>query len=122
MTAHRRVPPRDRQRAIEAVRNGSTFEQAAAQVGATKETVRRWTRAEIPLSERNRLPPRPYDVTPWTEQDVKALQECWDRRMSVSEIGRALGRTRNEVAGKARRLGLASRESPIKRLEAVDVP
>lgn len=52
----------------------------------------------------------------WTEERVAALQRLWAQGLSASQIAERLGSvTRNAVIGKAHRLGLASRPSPIRR-------
>ncbi|MFY9288742.1 MAG: GcrA family cell cycle regulator [Alphaproteobacteria bacterium] len=52
----------------------------------------------------------------WTEQKIQALKEMWGHGYSASEIAKHLGGlTRNAVIGKAHRLKLSSRPSPIKR-------
>jgi len=51
----------------------------------------------------------------WTEEEVLTLQRLWDQGLSASQIAQQLGSvTRNAVIGKAHRLGLASRPSPIR--------
>ena len=51
----------------------------------------------------------------WTEDQIDQLKELWGEGLSTSEIGRKLGVTKNAVVGKAHRLGLPPRPSPIKR-------
>jgi GcrA cell cycle regulator len=52
----------------------------------------------------------------WTEQKIQALKDMWGHGYSASEIAKHLGGlTRNAVIGKAHRLKLSSRPSPIKR-------
>ena len=52
----------------------------------------------------------------WTDEKVETLTKLWREGKSASEISVLLGDvTRNAVIGKAHRLGLASRPSPIKR-------
>ena len=54
----------------------------------------------------------------WTEQKIQMLKDMWGHGFSASEIaGRLGGFTRNAVIGKAHRLKLSSRPSPIKRDE-----
>ena len=52
----------------------------------------------------------------WTDERVAKLQELWDKGLSASQIAKELaeGVTRNAVIGKAHRMGLASRPSPVK--------
>lgn len=49
----------------------------------------------------------------WTPAKVAELQRLWPEGESTSAIGRKLGMTKNAVLGKAHRLGLPSRPSPI---------
>lgn len=52
----------------------------------------------------------------WTEQKIQMLKDMWGNGYSASEIAKHLGGlTRNAVIGKAHRLKLSSRPSPIKR-------
>lgn len=52
----------------------------------------------------------------WTETRVERLRSLWSEGLSASQIADHLGGvTRNAVIGKAHRLGLSSRPSPIKR-------
>jgi GcrA cell cycle regulator len=51
----------------------------------------------------------------WTDERVAELKRLWEQGLSASQIAAALGGiTRNAVIGKAHRLGLAARPSPIK--------
>lgn len=51
----------------------------------------------------------------WTDEKVKMLVQLWESGQSITQIGKALGMTRNAVVGKAHRIGLAKRASPIVR-------
>jgi GcrA cell cycle regulator len=52
----------------------------------------------------------------WTEQRIEMLRRLWGQGQTASQIASALGGvTRNAVIGKAHRLGLTGRPSPIKR-------
>lgn len=52
----------------------------------------------------------------WTEERIEKLTKLWDKGFSASQIATELaeGVTRNAVIGKAHRLGLKSRPSPVK--------
>ena len=52
----------------------------------------------------------------WTDDRVEKLRELLDKGLSASQIAKELaeGVTRNAVIGKAHRMGLASRPSPVK--------
>lgn len=52
----------------------------------------------------------------WTEDRIAKLTELWDKGFSASQIAAELGEgvTRNAVIGKAHRLCLKSRPSPVK--------
>ena len=49
----------------------------------------------------------------WTEERLAQLRKLWDEGLSISQIGDALGVSRNAIAGKAHRIGLPKRPSPI---------
>ena len=51
----------------------------------------------------------------WTPELVQQLSRLWDEGLSTAEIGRRLGVTKNAVVGKAHRLALTPRPSPLKR-------
>src|SRR4051794_31810330 len=55
----------------------------------------------------------------WTDERIDRLKELWTRGMTASQIADELGGvSRNAVIGKAHRLGLQSRPSPVKANEA----
>lgn len=59
----------------------------------------------------------------WTDQRVAQLKKLWQQGKSASEIAETLGGvTRNAVIGKAHRLGLSGRPSPIKTATIVKKP
>jgi GcrA cell cycle regulator len=60
----------------------------------------------------------------WTDERVDTLRELWGSGKSASEIAAILGDniTRNAVIGKAHRLGLSGRPSPIRRKPAAPAP
>lgn len=51
----------------------------------------------------------------WTDEKVQELTRLWNEGLTTGEIGKKLGVSKNAVVGKAHRLGLKSRPSPIKR-------
>ncbi len=50
----------------------------------------------------------------WTQDRIDALAKLWADGLSTAEIGRRLGITKNSVVGKAHRLALSPRPSPVK--------
>ena len=52
---------------------------------------------------------------PWDDSDVSKLRELWDQGLPTAQIGKLLGFTKNAVVGKAHRIGLERRPSPIRR-------
>jgi GcrA cell cycle regulator len=51
----------------------------------------------------------------WTDERIERLRDMWTRGMTASQIAEELGAvSRNAVIGKAHRLGLQSRPSPVK--------
>jgi len=55
----------------------------------------------------------------WTDERIERLKELWTKGMTASQIADELGGvSRNAVIGKAHRLGLQSRPSPVKPNEA----
>lgn len=53
----------------------------------------------------------------WTDEQVEELKRLWNEGLTTGDIGKALGVSKNAVVGKAHRLGLNSRPSPIRRDE-----
>ena len=49
----------------------------------------------------------------WTEETILRLRGFWAEGVSTAEIGRRLGVSKNAVVGKAHRLDLTARPSPI---------
>ncbi len=49
----------------------------------------------------------------WTPERVEMLTRLWATGLPTAQIGKELGITKNAVVGKAHRLGLPERQSPI---------
>lgn len=60
----------------------------------------------------------------WTDDRVELLKKRWTEGKSAAEIAKELGEgvTRNAVIGKAHRMGLSGRPSPIKKKKADAAP
>ncbi len=54
-------------------------------------------------------------MTTWTPERVDNLRRLWDEGLTTAEIGKQIGVSKNSVVGKAHRLELPSRPSPIRR-------
>jgi GcrA cell cycle regulator len=57
----------------------------------------------------------------WNDEKIAKLKKLWQEGLTTGEIGKRLGVSKNAVVGKAHRLGLKGRPSPIKRPEAANV-
>jgi GcrA cell cycle regulator len=51
----------------------------------------------------------------WTNEAIERLRALWAEGHSTAEIGRRMGVSKNAVVGKAHRLNLSARPSPIRR-------
>ena len=58
--------------------------------------------------------PAPSTGMDWTDQTVAILRLLWSEGHSTAEIGRRMGTTKNAIVGKAHRLVLPARPSPIR--------
>ena len=54
----------------------------------------------------------------WNDDNVSRLKDLWDQGLPTAQIGKLLGFTKNAVVGKAHRIGLERRPSPIRRTSA----
>ena len=52
---------------------------------------------------------------PWNDENVARLKDLWDQGLPTAQIGKLIGFTKNAVVGKAHRIGLERRPSPIRR-------
>ena len=50
----------------------------------------------------------------WTDDAIRELRRLWSEGYSTAEIGRRMGISKNAVVGKAHRLDLPARPSPIR--------
>jgi GcrA cell cycle regulator len=50
----------------------------------------------------------------WTAEAIERLKALWAEGLSTAEIGRRMGISKNAVVGKAHRLNLPARPSPIR--------
>jgi GcrA cell cycle regulator len=57
----------------------------------------------------------------WDETARSKLRELWDEGLSLNEIGRRIGVSKNAVMGKSHRMDLPARPSPIKRDDTISV-
>ena len=60
-------------------------------------------------------PLRKETTVDWTDAMIARLRALWADGHSTAEIGRRMGISKNAVVGKAHRLQLAGRQSPVKR-------
>lgn len=51
----------------------------------------------------------------WNDETIARLRALWAEGLSTAEIGRRMGVSKNAVVGKAHRLNLPARPSPIRR-------
>ncbi len=58
----------------------------------------------------------------WNEETIARIRALWDQGLSTAEIGRRMGITKNAVVGKAHRLNLPARPSPIRRSQGERAP
>ncbi len=59
----------------------------------------------------------------WTDERIEILRKLWEQGNTASQIAEVLGGvSRNAVIGKAHRLGLQSRPSPVKSSEPAEAP
>ncbi len=58
----------------------------------------------------------------WNEEAIERLRTLWAEGHSTAEIGRRMVISKNAVVGKAHRLGLVARPSPLRREMAPNEP
>jgi GcrA cell cycle regulator len=58
----------------------------------------------------------------WTDDVLNELRRLWVMGKSIAEIGREIGVSKNAVVGKAHRIDLPSRPSPIQRVMIGPLP
>jgi len=88
-------------KAWDAVQRGATIDDAARMIGVSHTRLRKEFRTKS-LS----VPLPPVERKPWSDTEFETLKTHYKRDKSASQIARILGRSRNEVIGKAHRMGL----------------
>ena len=58
----------------------------------------------------------------WNNTKLKELEDLWKQGHPISKIGEMLGVSRNSIAGKAHRMGLPKRSSPISSVKKENSP
>ena len=102
------------QRMIDLCREGKTTKEIADAVGRCVEAV--WpVLRRAGLSAAKRKLPAPSNPQSWPEARCAALAKLWNAGYTSAEIAQRIGVTRNAVIGKAHRLNLPPRQSPIRR-------
>lgn len=72
-------------------------------------------RSGLPMKQQQETPM--HSTSPefkWTDDTIRELRRLWSERNSTAEIGRTMGISKNAVVGKAHRLDLPGRPSPIR--------
>jgi hypothetical protein len=74
--------------------------------------------SQLPCMRGDRLQLR-KTVMAWTDERIDLLKNLWEKGLTASQIAEELGEvSRNAVIGKAHRLGLKARPSPVKSSES----
>ena len=99
-------PPKALSREVHDLRNqGLPTSQIAARLGLPTHEIRRIVSA-VDQTKRG--------ADGWTSYSISYLRTAWERGDPASAISKFLGRTKSAVIGKAHRLGLSSRDTPIR--------
>ncbi len=61
-------------------------------------------------------------MTTWTPERIATVTRLWNEGLTTAEIGRAIGMSKNAVVGKAHRLQLPPRPSPIRQGKSASAP
>ena len=61
-------------------------------------------------------------MTTWTPDRIEEVTRLWNEGLTTAQIGKRIGVSKNAVVGKAHRLGLAPRPSPIRREASLRPP
>ena len=91
-------------------KGGRSLTGIARQIGVHHDVLRKYLRShgrEVPRMMAGNRPT-------WPAAEDIMLRQMWNSGMPASKIGARLGRTKNSIIGRSHRLGLASRDSPIK--------
>jgi DNA-binding CsgD family transcriptional regulator len=99
------------------VRAGATYQEIADDVICAVTTVGKVIRAHREVAPRAKTrKPAVKRQSFWTQSRCTQLTQLWEGGQTGSEIGATMGCSRNAVIGKAHRLGLPPRPSPIRRI------
>lgn len=95
---------------------GRNEDEIATILGISRFSVRAFDRELNPPVARPRVEktPRPTAGDDWPLADIAKLRELWTDGFSTAEIARRMSRSKNSVVGKAHRLKLDARASPIR--------
>jgi GcrA cell cycle regulator len=92
---------------------GLSWDEIADAIGLT--TWQTWSRTARLRKAGVSLPRLWVKGTDWPTAEVATLRRLWDEGHATAEIGRRMGMTKSAIVGKAHRLDLPERPSPIVR-------
>lgn len=115
---HGGTPPKVRpvKQWVAAIKAGATYDALGARHGITGERVRQiLAAAGYDLAAINPRSRSQRNGEPWTAARIAVLRRMWPKHNAQMIANKLGGVTRDAVIGKARRLGLLEKPSPIKR-------
>lgn len=103
-----------RERALDLWATGKTVSQIRMEIGAGETTIDTWIGRARRSGDARVIAHRSGSPTRWTPELIAHLTTLWGDGLSCSQIAEALGGfTRNAIIGKAHRLKLSGRKTPI---------
>ena len=108
------VAKRNRLRAqqyCDQLRAGMTLQRLADEQGVSRQSIQQFVVRWAPDSYTRRYRTRTEQAA-WDADEDRVLSFLWSEGHSFSEIGRRIGRHRNQIARRVRRLRLPEREQP----------